>query len=121
MKSYEKGKDRIISANEKRKKKNDTDLEEGDQKLLGSGEGTDLDQDSFEMSELKSFSRLPSKSAAATASANDDMRSMSKYSKLSGEQSKSYEQEMKEVSRHLDQSITLRAVVNNFSLVVVAI
>jgi hypothetical protein len=42
-KSFEKGKESIKQVNDKMKKKNDPDLEEGDCKLLGSGDGIELD------------------------------------------------------------------------------
>ena len=95
-KSFVKGKESIKHANEKRRRKNDPDMEEGDCKLLGSGDGIELDQDMGEMTELKSYSTKPIKTT------DEGMGSMSSYSKLSGSEPKSkqstYEQEMKEVS-----------------------
>lgn len=104
-KSFEKGKESIKSANAKKKKmKNDTDLEEGDCKLLGSGDGIELDQDMNEMTELTTFSKV--------TNTDEDIRgSTSRYSKLSGnakDKSKllSYEEEMKEQFEHLNKDLT---------------
>ena len=79
------------------KKKNDPDLEEGDCKLLGSGDGIELDQDIGEMTELKTFKNV--------RDMDEQIRgSTSRYSKLGGgsaaanSKQLSYEEEMKEVS-----------------------